>query len=32
MKKFNFQKGLSITEALIAIIVSTIVMGATYHL
>ena len=32
MKKFNFQKGLSITEALIAIIVSTIVMGATYQI
>ncbi|WP_075506355.1 PilW family protein [Candidatus Pelagibacter communis] len=30
LKKFITQKGLSLTEALVAVVVSTIVMGATY--
>ena len=30
LKKFLTQKGLSLTEALVAVVVSTIVMGATY--
>ena len=30
MKKFLFQKGFSLTEALVAVVISTIVMGATY--
>ncbi|AFS47591.1 hypothetical protein HIMB5_00008390 [alpha proteobacterium HIMB5] len=30
MKKFIYQKGLSLAEALVAVVVSTIVMGATY--
>ena len=30
IKKFLYEKGLSLTEALVAVVVSTIVMGATY--
>ena len=30
LKKFVYQKGVSLAEALVAIVVSTIVMGATY--
>ena len=30
LKKFVYQKGLSLAEALVAVVVSTIVMGATY--
>ena len=30
MKKLVYQKGVSLVEALVAVVVSTIVMGATY--
>ena len=31
-KKFIYQKGVSLAEALVAVVVSTIVMGATYSI